>query len=103
MKQYKFEIIDHTNYPHTLDPNKVYKESDEIMENKILERRSNNGQQNMMEMSILMFHFPMERTCPLAHEEKYKKHDKFIEMTMRCMKLNFMQEYNFRLYEYFFY
>ena len=103
VKMYRLEITDHSNYPHTLDPAKVYKEGDEIKEQKILTRRSNHGNQNMMEMSVLMFHFPMERTCPLCHEEKYKIHDKFIQMKMNCAKLNFMQEYIFRLYEYFFF
>ena len=56
----------------------------------------------MFDMSVLMFHFPMERTCPKTQED-HKFHDKFIKMEWRCCKLNFIQEFVYRLYEYFYY
>ena len=57
----------------------------------------------MFEMSVLMFHFPMERTCPKARIEEHKQHDKFLKLELRCCKLNFIQENLYRLYEYFYY
>ena len=57
----------------------------------------------MLEMNILYFHFPMERTCPLTREERNKIHDKFVKVNLRRGKLFYMQEYMYRLYEYFYY
>lgn len=57
----------------------------------------------MFEMSVLMFHFPMERTCPKARIEAHKQHDKFLKLELRSCKLNFIQEFVYRLYEYFYY
>lgn len=42
------EIIDHTNYPKTLDPTKQYSQHDEIEERKILTRRGNSYQDDYM-------------------------------------------------------
>lgn len=57
----------------------------------------------MLEIEIMQFHFPMERTCPLARVEEHKDHDKFVKVNVRCARLNYIQEYVFRVYEYFYY
>jgi hypothetical protein len=98
------EILDHTQYPHTLDPSKVYSRDAHVEASKILTRKNPASKgQNMLDMAILMYHFPMERTCPKSWVEEHKYHDKFVKIDMRCVKLNFIQEYLYRLYEYFYY
>ena len=57
----------------------------------------------MLEVNILYLHFPMERTCPLARKDQYKIHDKFVKVNLRSGRLCYMQEYMYRLYEYFYY
>ena len=57
----------------------------------------------MLDVKILYFHFPMERTCPLTHKEEYKSNDKFVTVRMNNARLYYMQEYMYRLYEYFYY
>ena len=58
---------------------------------------------NMLEVNILYLHFPMERTCPLATKEEYKTHDKFVKVKLNSARMFYMQEYMYRLYEYFYY
>ena len=95
------EVLDHTQYPNTLDPKKTYNRDHHISSNKILMRKSSmsstsdlrssaSSNNNMFDMQMLMFHFPMERTCPQAHHEKYCKHDKFVKMEMKNCKLHFI-------------
>lgn len=57
----------------------------------------------MLEVDILYFHFPMERTCPLTQKEEYKNNDKFVTLQMNNARLYYMQEYMYRIYEYFYY
>ena len=99
------EVLDHTQYPHTLDPSRAYSRDDHIESSKVLTRKSSltSKNQNMLDMSILLFHFPMERTCPKARGEDHKHHDKFLKMELRCLKLHYVQEYVYRLYEYLYY
>ena len=56
----------------------------------------------MLDLQILMFHFPMERTCPKSRLNQHKLHDKYVKMELRCCKLNYIQEYIYRIYEYFY-
>ena len=98
------EILDHTQYPHTLDPSKVYSRDAHLEASKILTRKNlASKSQNMLDMAIMMYHFPMERTCPKSWVEEHKHHDKFVKIYMRCCKINFIQEYVYRLYEYFYF
>lgn len=98
------ELLDHTLYPNTLDPTMQYPADANMESNKILMRKpSPSKSQNMMEMEILMFHFPMERTCPKARQEEHKHFDKYVKMKLRYCRLNFIQEYVYRLYEYFYF
>ena len=98
------EVIDHTQYPNTLDPTVEYAHDAPMKSQRILTRKPMPSKsQNMLEMQILMFHFPMERTCPKAWLDENKQHDKFVKMQLRCCRLNYMQEYLYRLYEYFYF
>ena len=61
------EVLDHTQYPNTLDPTVEYAGDAHMEAHKILTRKPMPSKsKNMLEMQILMFHFPMERTCPKA-------------------------------------
>ena len=44
----------------------------------------------MLEVDILYFHFPMERTCPLTQKEEYKNNDKFVTLKMNNARLYYM-------------
>jgi len=62
-------IIDHSNYPKTRSPKDPQPSGDHIEIKKLImgrEESPGSENQNMMEMSILLFHFPLERNCPLS-------------------------------------
>ena len=59
------QIFDNTNYPMTLDPTKPYTSADSEMAYEILGLRDAKEDKPMMEFDCIMYHFPMERTCPL--------------------------------------
>ncbi len=65
------EIIDHTCYPKTLDPFKQYTSRDQLQSQKILSRRSLVHSDHMLDMEMVMFHYPLERTCHLARKPEY--------------------------------
>lgn len=49
-----------------------------------------------------MYHYPKEKACPLQEEEGIDFHNK-VKVNIMSLKLNLMQEYLFRLQDYFFY
>ena len=101
-------LDDNSDYPRTIDPTRIYKPEDKILSQTIVDRKSISfsravGAEPMIDVHILYPHFPMERTCPLLHTEKYKNHDKFVTVKLTSGRLYYMQEYMYRLYEYFYY
>jgi hypothetical protein len=104
IKIHTMKIEDHTNYPKTLNPT-IPRTGDDIEINKlILGREEVKGEEdnNMMEISMLLFHFPLERNCPLSKTVENKDFDKVISMDLRFLKLNFLMEYLFRIKDYVF-
>jgi hypothetical protein len=51
----------------------------------------------MLEFDCIMYHHPIERTCPLQGD----MYDKMVNLKLNSIKLNYMQEYIFRLNDYF--
>ena len=97
------EIIDHTCYPKTLDPFKQYTSRDQLQSQKILSRRSLVHNDHMLDMEMVMFHYPLERTCHLARKPEYESYDKHVRIELKSMKLLFLMEYLYRVQDYFFY
>jgi hypothetical protein len=62
------EIVDNTNYPKTLDPTKIFKSTDPLHTNIIMSRKKSADKDDgyMMEMKMIIFHYPLERTCHIA-------------------------------------
>jgi len=52
---------------------------------------------------VLTFTAPLEKTCPLAREEKMKAYDKHVKIDMGSSRLVISKEYLYRIYEYMYY
>mmetsp|Transcript_23187 Transcript_23187/g.22683 ORF Transcript_23187/g.22683 Transcript_23187/m.22683 type:complete len:174 (-) Transcript_23187:90-611(-) len=94
-----FQILDLTNYPMTLDPTIKYTHTNEPPVNQVLGLRDTKDKKPMMEFDLIMYHYPIERTCPLQGD----MYDKKLNLKLNSMKVNYIQEYFFRLNDYFFY
>jgi hypothetical protein len=64
------QIIDHTCYPQTLDPSKQYPVDAELQSFVILSRRKTETA-CMFTMHMIMFHYPLERTCHIARKPEF--------------------------------
>lgn len=91
-----FMIFDHTNYPKTINPASVNYQEATYPSREILGVRSKLKGKPVMELECVMY---WEETCPLKKEG----YDKNIKMVLRSLRLLHMQEYMFRLNDYFFY
>ena len=92
-------ISDNTCYPKTLDPLHIYSakipvESQPILSGKKIDQSANH---NMMELKIVLPHYPMERTCSIARKEEFKMFDKIVKIDIKSMNLVILMEYLFRL------
>ena len=97
-------ISDNTRYPKTLDPTLLYSAktlvtSEPILRSKKIDQSANH---NMMELKMVLPHYPMERTCSITREEKFKMFDKMVKIDIKSMNLVFLMEYMFRMQDYLF-
>ena len=97
------QINDHTNHPNTYDPTKIYTSKDKLESFLIFAKRSVNVMQDTMHVRVLTFTAPLEKTCPLAREEKMKQYDKHVKIDMGSARLVMDKEYLYRVYEYMYY
>jgi len=97
------QINDHTNYPHTLNVTQKYTAKDKLESQQLLAKRSDNEEKDLLKIKILMFNTPLEKTCPLARDEKMQQYDKHIKIEMGSARLNLSKEYLYRVYEYMYY
>lgn len=59
--------------------------------------------QDTLRVRVLTFTAPLEKTCPLAREEKMKAYDKHVKIEMGSSRLVVSKEYLYRIYEYMYY
>ena len=86
------EVLDHTNYPRTLDPKRQYTKRDALVSQKILYEKKNQQGGNMLEVKIVMFHSPLSRTCSLARKPEFSGFDKHVACKVKSMHLVFLME-----------
>lgn len=97
------QLNDHTNYPNTLDATHRYTAKDKLETQQIFAKRSDNDLKDLLRVKCLIFNTPLEKTCPLARDEKMKKFDKHVSVEMGPARLSLSKEYLYRVYEYFYY
>ena len=56
----------------------------------------------MMELYIIMPHYPTERTCAISRKEDFKMFDKMVKIDIKSLNLVFLMEYIYRMQDYFF-
>ncbi len=56
----------------------------------------------MMEIKMVIPHYPLERTCHIARQEEFTTFDKTVKIEIKSIHLVFLMEYLFRIQDYFF-
>jgi hypothetical protein len=56
----------------------------------------------MMVMKMVMFHYPLQRTCAIARQPENATFDKLVNITIKGIQIEFMMEYMFRMQDYLF-
>lgn len=118
-----FRLFDNTNYPQTLDSHKMYspdfkhpstvllsfKTADHKRRNSLrtlidaFENSQEIPDETAMNFELTIFHYPLDKGCPIQREEGNQKFDKLVKMRMKQLQIVHMQEVMFRLNDYVFY
>jgi hypothetical protein len=94
-----FRLFDTTNYPNTLDPKRSYGTTEQLLEQEVLSASDPVGERSMLELSLTSFHFPLDHSCPLQAE--CPNFSSKVHLTVRPIKVTYMQEQFLRLADYF--
>ena len=57
----------------------------------------------MFTMHMIMFHYPLEKTCHIARKPEFQTYDKHVKIELKSITLTFLMEYLYRVQDYFFY
>lgn len=52
---------------------------------------------------MILFHYPLDLSCPIQLARGNTQYDKLVKLEMKQLQINYMQEMMFRLNDYFFY
>ena len=109
-----FKVLDNTEHPRTLDPRKNYTKDDPTRNYLVLgftdrkdlqrstiieEEEDDDGGFKALTFKMKSFHFPKDHSCP--EQKNLKQFDSIIDLDIKSIKLNYIQEQLLRLSDYF--
>ena len=118
-----FRIFDNTNYPQTLDSSKVYAPDYKHPQTVLVSFKNSSNRtktspiKNLMDdfensqeidetaltFELTVFHYPLDKGCPIQNESQNQKFDKLVKIKMKQLQIVHIQEVMFRLNDYVFY